>query len=118
MKPIGKLGMTLCFAAALGSGATWTGKLIDASCYDSRKTTSEPHGKVSEVCAPSPSTTSFAFRTSSGKVYKIDDSGNSKLASDIQNGVLKKDKDGDIHAVITGKRKAGVVKLNSVVVSK
>jgi hypothetical protein len=116
MKTIGKLGMAACFAASLSYGTTWNGKLLDASCYDSNK--GQSHENIAQVCAPTPSTTSFAIRTSTGKVYKVDSSSNAKLASDVQSGVLKKDTDGDIHASITGKLKDHVVSVNSVVVDK
>ncbi len=118
MKTMGKLGMTLCCAAALSFGATWNGKLMDASCYDSHKTAGGPREKLTEVCAPTASTTNFAIRTSTGKVYKVDDASNSKLANDVQSGALKPDKDGDMHALVTGRRRAGIVSVNSVIEQK
>jgi hypothetical protein len=118
MKTFGKLGITLCCAAALSYGATWNGKLMDASCYDSHKGARESREKLTEVCAPTASTTNFAIRTSTGKVYKVDGASNTMLANDVQRGALKADKDGDIHAVITGHRRAGLVSVNSVVEQK
>jgi hypothetical protein len=116
MKTLGKLGLALCLATSFSYANTWKAKLMDASCYDNRKAVRGSHEKIAEACAPTASTTDFAIRTSAGKVYKVDSESNSKLAADIQNGVLKKDKDGDIHAMVTGKLKAGMVKVNSVVV--
>ena len=119
MKTIEKLGVAACLLAGLSYGETWNGRLLDASCYDAnKKSAHEAHEKIAEVCAPTGSTTNFAFRTTGGKVYKIDSSSSAKIASDVQNGTLKKDKDGDIHASITGKEKHDVVTVNSIVVDK
>jgi len=118
IKTIGKLGLTLCLAATLSFGRTWSAKVIDASCYDTRKAAHQTEGSTAKVCAPTASTTNFAIQTSTGKVYKVDSTGNSRLAGDIQSGALKKDHDGDIHAMVTGKLKSGVLTLNSVVVTK
>ncbi len=106
--------MTLCCAAALSYGTTWNGRLMDASCYDNHKA-ARAHEKLTEVCAPTASTTNFAIRTATGRVYRVDDTSNSKLATDVQSGVLKADNNGTMRALITGHRRAGVVSVNSVV---
>jgi len=113
MKTIGKFGAMLCFGAVLSYGATWTGKLMDATCYDTQKS-QKPHEDFTKVCAPTAATTDFAIQTTAGKVYKVDSSGNSALADDIRKGVLKKDHDGDIHATVNGSLKGDVVTVNSV----
>jgi hypothetical protein len=118
MKMLGKCGIMLGFGAMLSYGATWTGKLLDATCYDTRKASVKSNEDFTKACAPTASTTEFAIRTPSGKVYKVDSAGNSALADDLQKGVLKKDHDGDIHATINGSRDGKVVKVNSVNVEK
>ncbi len=56
----------------------------------------------------------FAIQTTAGKVYKVNDSGNSELAKDIRDGVLKKDKDGDVHATVTGSMEGQMVNVTSI----
>src|SRR5579864_4453571 len=118
MKAIGKLGIVFCLGAAFSYAESWTGKVLDASCYDAQKATIKSHEEIARTCAPTASTTDFAIQTSAGKVYKVNSSGNSELASDIQKGVLKKDKDGDIHATVTGSREGDVVKVDSINLEK
>jgi len=117
MKTIGKFGSLLCFGAMLGYGATLSGKLMDAACYDTQKS-QKSHEDATKVCAPTATTTDFAIRTTTGKVYKVDSSGNSALADDIRKGALKKDHDGDIHATVNGSLKGDVVTVNSVNLDK
>jgi len=115
MKTIGKLGIMLCLGAAFSYAESWTGKVLDASCYDAQKT--KPSENLARACAPTASTTDFAIQTADGKVYKVS-SGNSEFANDIRSGVLKKDKDGDIHATITGSREGEMVKVDSINLEK
>jgi len=69
---------TACVAmfACLGLAETFNGKLIDASCVAQQK--------ASDSCAPTDSTTMYALDVS-GKVYKLDDTGNGKAADAIKN---------------------------------
>jgi hypothetical protein len=56
--------------------ASWSGSLIDATCYESQKKT--------ESCSASSKTTAFGLYVS-GKLYKFDDAGNSKATAALQN---------------------------------
>jgi hypothetical protein len=53
-----------------------------------------------------------------GKVYKVNTSGNSELAKDIRDGVLKKDSDGDVHATITGSLEGEIVRVDAIQIDK
>ena len=55
---------------------SFTGRLIDASCYDQQKNAA--------TCDPSGSSTSFALLVS-GKAYKLDDAGNAKAVEALKN---------------------------------
>jgi len=72
--------LTLCAPAVVFTGlslaASWTGRLVDAACMDQQKSAA--------TCDPSSSTTTFALFTS-GKVYKLDDTGNTKAAEALKN---------------------------------
>ncbi|HEY7335135.1 MAG TPA: hypothetical protein VH639_09640 [Bryobacteraceae bacterium] len=124
MKTISKLGIAFCLAAVFSYADSFTGKLVDASCYDktvqstasatanatpanskvtsSNVNTTKPPERITETCAPTASTTMFAFMTSSGKIYKLDNSGNMKVQDAMKNGTLKADTAGYMNAGVTG----------------
>ena len=114
MKTIGTIGIVLSLGAGMAYAENWTGKVLDATCYDAQKATTKSHEDLARACAPTVSTTEFAFQTSSGKVYRVG-TGSSELAADVRNGVLKKDHDGDVHASITGKREGDTVNVDAIV---
>ena len=119
MKTIGKLQILLSLGAAFSYGEVWSAKVLDASCYDSRKATEHKSSEnLARKCAPTASTTDFAIQTSDGKVYKVNSSGSAEFAKDIRDGVLKKDHDGDIHANVTGSREGETVNVTTINVEK
>jgi len=119
MTAMGKVGILVCVGAVCSYAETWTGKVMDAACYDTRKTAEhKSNEEIARACAPTATTTDFAIQTSAGKVYKVDSSGNSELAKDIRNGVLKKDKDGDIHATVTGSLDGETMKVTTIELQK
>jgi hypothetical protein len=71
--------LTLCACTAIFSGLalaeSWSGRLIDASCYDQQKSAT--------ACDPTSSTTMFALVVS-GQPVKLDDAGNSKAAEALK----------------------------------
>jgi len=66
--------MTICALlgafAALGLAETWSGTLLDATCYDKDKSV--------DACAAKPGSTAFALE-SSGTVYKLDGATNARV---------------------------------------
>jgi hypothetical protein len=56
--------------------ANWSGKLIDASCYDKQQSATS--------CDANGTTTSFALDVA-GKVYKLDAAGNQKASAAVKN---------------------------------
>ena len=119
MTTIGKLGILLGLGAALGYAESWTGKILDASCYDTQKTAGHKSDEsLARECAPSATTKDFAIQTAAGKVYKVNASGNAELAKDIRDGVLKKDQDGDVHATVTGSMENEMVNVTSINLDK
>jgi hypothetical protein len=62
--------------AGLCLAETFNGKLIDASCATQQQ--------ASSSCTPTASTTMYAIDVS-GKIYKLDDSGNAKAADAMKN---------------------------------
>ncbi|MCU1338164.1 MAG: hypothetical protein JWO19_3745 [Bryobacterales bacterium] len=119
MNKLTKLGMILCMGAVLSYAETISGKLIDATCYDSKATATSAGqkapslDKIDKDCAPTASTTVFAVHAN-GKVYKLDPSGNAKVASEMQSGGIKADKDGDVHITVSGTPQGDTLKADSV----
>jgi len=72
--------LTLCAVVTvfttLALAESWTGRLVDASCYDQQKSAT--------TCDPTSSTTTFAM-VASGKIYKFDDAGNTKAMEAMKN---------------------------------
>lgn len=63
--------------AALGMADMFNGKLIDATCLD------KPSPTLA-TCQPSASTITFALVDDSQKIYKLDESGNTKAAEALK----------------------------------
>jgi hypothetical protein len=116
MKAFTTLAITLCFAATSSYAAQhYTGKLMDADCYNSNKVATHENGHktyhdITKTCAPTESTTTFAIRITGspyggdvGNTIKLDDAGNALVMSELKSGVLKKDSDGDVHIRARGK---------------
>ena len=118
MNSIKKAATILCFAGVCSYAETWTGKLVDATCYDSKATPSSATektklGNVDKDCAPTASTTTYAIHVN-GKFYKLDSSGNAKIGADLKSGAIKADKDGDVHASVTGSLSGDTVTVDTV----
>ena len=119
MKTTSKLGIILCMAGVASYAESWSGKLIDATCYEGQSTAAKAGQKPPKVdkldkdCAPTAATSVFAV-LSDGKIYKLDAEGNAKVADDMRGGALKADKDGDVHIKVTGSRTGDTVSVDKV----
>lgn len=71
--------LTVCAYITVFSGLalaeSWTGRLVDANCYDQQK--------AATSCDPTASTTNFALMVS-GNAYKFDSAGNSKATDALK----------------------------------
>jgi hypothetical protein len=124
MTTFSKIVIALSLSGPLSFAENLNGKLLDASCYDTShsatsNTSGTTHGmdrksreNLAKTCAPTASTKSFAFMDAKGMVYKLDSEGNTKASSALQSGSLKPDKDGDMHASISGSRQGDAVKVD------
>jgi hypothetical protein len=90
---------------------TFSGKLLDASCYDQEK-------KV-DSCDATGNTTAFALEVS-GTVYKLDTAGNAKASAAIKNRADRSDpskpQPKGIMAKVDGTDKSGVITVQSIAV--
>jgi hypothetical protein len=67
----------LALFSGLALAESWTGHLLDASCYD--------QSKAAKGCDATSSSSAFVIAVSAGKVYRLDDTGNSKAGEAIRN---------------------------------
>jgi hypothetical protein len=104
------LGSGVVFTT-LAFAENWSGKLLDASCYQAQKSAS--------ACALSSKTTSFALDVS-GKIYNLDANGNSKAATALKN---RADRSADpnkgqataaVMATVTGSEKSGTITVENI----
>jgi hypothetical protein len=68
--------------AALALADSFSGNLLDASCYEKQKT--------SASCEATATTTAFALDVA-GKVYKLDGAGNTKASAALKNRADRSD---------------------------
>jgi len=126
MTTFSKVLISLSLSGALSNAENLNGKLLDATCYDTshssasttagtnQTTDRKSRENLAKTCAPTASTTTFMLLSSKGMVYKLDSEGNTKAAAAFQSGSLKADKDGDMHASISGTVLGDSVKADSI----
>jgi len=88
----------------------FTGKLLDAACYD--------QAKGAKPCDATATTASFAVNVS-GRVYKLDDAGNAKAAEAIKSRADRsadpsKATSGEISAKVTGTMEGQTIKVETI----
>jgi len=90
---------------------TYSGNLLDASCYDQQKKASS--------CDATNNTTAFAIEVS-GKVYKLDGAGNSKASEALKNRADRSDptkqQSKGVMAKVDGTEKGGIIAVESIAV--
>ena len=89
---------------------SWSGKLLDASCFDQKKT--------SAGCDATSKSKAFALDVS-GTVYKLDAAGNSKAADALKNRADRAadpNKPGatEVTAKVNGAEKGGTITVESI----
>jgi hypothetical protein len=102
------LVLTAAFST-LALAENYSGKLLDATCYDQQKKASG--------CDATSQSVSFALDVS-GKVYKLDAAGNSQAASAIRNRADRADpnkpQSKEVMAKVTGNEKGGTITVESI----
>jgi hypothetical protein len=88
---------------------SYSGKLLDASCYDQQKKAS--------ACGATSSTASFALEVS-GTVYKLDSAGNTQASAALKNRADRVDPSKpqakEVMAKIDGSEKGGTIAVTSI----
>jgi hypothetical protein len=97
------------FFSVAALAETYSGKLLDASCYDQQK--------KATACDATSTTTSFAL-DASGMVYKLDSAGNSKASAALKNRADRVDptkpQSKEAMAKIEGTEKGGTITVTSI----
>lgn len=95
--------------SVLALAENYSGKLLDASCYDQQKKAAS--------CNATPTTTAFALEVS-GSVYKLDRSGNSKAAAAMKSRADRSTPNqpppSEINATVSGSEKSGTLTVESI----
>ena len=93
----------------LALAETWSGKLLDAGCYDQQK------NAVS--CSATSHTTVFAL-DASGTVYKLDRGGNAKAVAALKNRTDRSDPNHpqsmEVMAKVEGSEKGGTITVDTI----
>jgi hypothetical protein len=93
----------------LAFAGNWSGKLLDAACYDQQKSAS--------ACSATSATTSFALEAAS-KIYKLDNEGNAKAAAAIKNRADRSDPSKTltkaVMATVSGNEKDGTISVENI----
>jgi hypothetical protein len=111
MRSILKSTALLTLFAAFAFAESWTGTLLDASCYSQQKSASS--------CRATGSTTSFALNVS-GQVFIMDDAGNTQASAALKNRADRTSdadanaKDASITAKVTGTKDGNQLKVDNV----
>jgi hypothetical protein len=99
----------LTLFAAVAFAESWSGTLIDASCYTQKKDTAP--------CMATSSTTAFALNVA-GQVFTMDDAGNTQTAAALKNRADRSTdpdaKSTPIKAKVTGTRDGDALKVDDV----
>ena len=109
-KVVSLIALVSAFSIA-GFAASWSGSLLDATCYTTQKT--------GDACMATSKTTAFGIIDTAGKFYKLDAKGNSLAAAALKN---RADRAADpanpsaakVSATITGTEKSGTIEVESV----
>jgi hypothetical protein len=107
MRKVLKLGAVAAILSGLAFAETWNGRLLDASCLEQQK----------NACDPTSTTVSFAMFVG-GKVYRLDDAGNSKAVEALKNRA-DRSKDpsmptNQITARVSGTMEEGILKVDTI----
>jgi hypothetical protein len=95
--------------SGLALAESWTGKLLDASCYDQQK-------KVAG-CDATSKTTAFGIEAG-GQFYKLDRSGNAKATAALKNRADRADpnkpQSPEVMAKVDGTEKSGTITVENI----
>jgi len=100
----------IALVSVLALAESWTGKLVDASCYDQHKKATS--------CDATSKTTSFGIEAG-GTFYKLDRTGNTKAAAALKNRADRatdptKPQSTEVMAKVDGKESGGTISVEAI----
>jgi hypothetical protein len=104
----------------IAAAESYSGTLLDAACYTQNQQNQQQNQSGSmQSCTPTSSTSSFAIQTSSGKVYSLDSTGNTKAAEALKSRADRSATPDNatattVAASITGTRKGDTIQVETV----
>lgn len=111
----------LCCSCAAGFAATWSGALVDATCWGFRERNVNPRDTLTfvdrdrnlevSICTPGAKTKSFAIVPEDGVSLKLDAAGDTKAAELVRNSPKKKQL---IEVSVTGEINKGTIAVASI----
>ena len=113
MKIISIFGAAFSLSAVLCFAETWSGRLVDSSCYEKSKTEAKAPEKPEKLCAATPATLNFGIIASGDKFYKFDSAGNEKATALLQSG-LKTEKEKGANVTVSGSLDGETLKVDSI----
>ena len=119
-------GLLVCVPAL---AKTWSGYLVDASCYQMRVQNNNPgneddaanrdHDLDVRLCMPSEKTKQFTFVDHDSESFELDDAGNAKAQDLVHKAAQASKKKKDYFPVeITGEIENGVLRVDSIAPNK
>jgi hypothetical protein len=115
-----RLATLFCLTSMLSLAGSWTGVLVDSTCYDDEERNVNPfdgstdvnHDRDLEIrfCRPKARTKLFAVVQQSGVSFKLDPAGNAKAAEIVRNAAKKS----RLVVAVTGEMSNHTVKVDSI----
>jgi hypothetical protein len=113
--------------ATFAFAESWSGTLLDASCYDRQAQQSggqsqsqSAQSSAAQACQATSQTSAFALETN-GKIYKLDSAGNQKVGSAMKNhaerstpGAAGAGQSSKMMATVEGTESGGTIKVERV----
>ena len=110
MRKLLTLSAVIAVFSALALAESFTGRLVDASCFDQQKSATS--------CDPTATTTAFALLVSD-KAVKLDEAGNAKASEALKSRADRaadpsKPASAQVMAKITGKQDGDTIKVEAI----
>jgi hypothetical protein len=103
--------------SAVALADSWSGGLLDASCYERQNQQLKDMAKAAEACGATSQTNAFALHAS-GKVFKFDSTGNTKAMGALKNRADRSAPGAapqtSITAKVEGTESGGTIKVESI----
>jgi uncharacterized protein YabE (DUF348 family) len=118
------IALLISLASVPALAGTWSGYLVDASCYKIRQQDTNPLNAddyanrdtslMVELCRPSKKSKHFTVVEQNGLSFNLDAPGNAEAAQLIANNVEKTKKSDFIPVVVKGTKSGQTVKVDSI----